>query len=140
MAPDYAQIVRDIYAAWERGDFNAGTERFTDRTELVLNPEFPEAGTYRGPEQIAGYMRALLVPWERFTIRGDDVRASGNRVAAAIHQRATGSGSGAPVEFRYFQVWTFEGESVARMESIRELDDAIRAAGLSEWSPDRTQG
>jgi ketosteroid isomerase-like protein len=138
VAADYAEIVRGIYAGWERGNFAAGTERYTDETELVLRPEFPEAGTYRSPEGIAGYMRDLLASFERFTISCEGVQASGDRVAAAIHQQATGSGSGVPVDFRYFQVWTFDGEAIARMESIRDLADAIEAAGLSEWAPDRT--
>ena len=138
MATDYAEIVRGIYAEWERGNFAAGTERYREDTELVLRPEFPEAGTYRGPEGIAGYMRDLLASFGRFTIRCEDVQVSGDRVAAAIHQQATGAGSGVPVDFHYFQVWTFDGEAIARMESIRDLPDAIEAAGLGEWAPDRT--
>ena len=139
MTPDYAQIVRGIYAEWERGNFAAGTERFGGDTELVLRAEFPDAGTYRGPERIGEYMRHFLGPWEQITIRCEDVEAAGNRVAAAIHQRATGAASGVPVDFRYFQVWTFDGEAIVRMESIRDLPDAIEAAGLGEWAPDRTQ-
>jgi ketosteroid isomerase-like protein len=138
VALDYAEIVREIYAEWERGNFAAGTERFSEETELVLRPEFADSGTYRGRERIAGYMRHFLGPWKRITIRCEDVEVAGNRVAAAIHQRATGAGSGIPVELRYFQVWTFDGEVIVRMESIRDLPDAIEAAGLGEWAPDRT--
>jgi ketosteroid isomerase-like protein len=35
-----------------------------------------------------------------------------------------------PAEFRYFQVWTFRGGSVIRIESIRDRDDALEAVGL----------
>lgn len=140
MPRDYGAIVRGIYEEWEHGDFTAGTERFRADTELVLRPEFPEAGTYRGPEQIGEYMRDLLASFQRFTIRAEALQPAGNRVAAAIHQRGTGSGSGAGVDLRYFQVWTFDGEAVVRIESIRDLADVLEATGLREWAPDRTQG
>ena len=139
MPPDYEAIVRGIYASWERGDFTAGTERFRKDTELVLRPEFPEASTYVGPERIGDYMRDLLASFERFTIRAEELQTAGNRVAAAVHQRGTGSGSGAGVDFRYFQVWTFDGEAIVRLESIRDLAAALKAAGLPEWAPARTQ-
>jgi hypothetical protein len=37
---------------------------------------------------------------------------------------------------RYYQVWTFRGPSVIRIESIREREDALLAAGLRS-PPDR---
>jgi hypothetical protein len=43
-----------------------------------------------------------------------------------------GPESGAPVDMRYYQVWTFRGSSVIRIESIREREDALEAVGLRE--------
>ena len=47
-------------------------------------------------------------------------------------EQAAGAGSGARVEMRYYQVWTFRGASVIRIESIRGREEALAAAGLSE--------
>jgi hypothetical protein len=33
---------------------------------------------------------------------------------------------------RYFQVWSFRGDKVIRLESFRERVDALEAAGLRE--------
>jgi hypothetical protein len=51
-------------------------------------------------------------------------------VVVRVHQRATGPGSGAPVEMRYYQVWTFRGRGVTRIESVRERGEALEVAGL----------
>ena len=41
-------------------------------------------------------------------------------------------GEGVPVELRYFTVWSFRGKNVIRIESFRERDEALEAAGLPE--------
>ena len=52
MSQQYVETVRRIYDRWGRGDFRAGTELYDPEALLVLRPEFPESGTYRGPEEI----------------------------------------------------------------------------------------
>jgi hypothetical protein len=47
------------------------------------------------------------------------------------NQQATGAGTGARVEMRYYQVWTFRGASVIRIESIRGRGEALQAAGAT---------
>jgi ketosteroid isomerase-like protein len=66
------------------------------------------------------------------TISGDEFIDAGDSVVVRVDQRATGPRSGAPVRMRYFQVWTFRGGAVIRIESIMERADALAAAGLSE--------
>lgn len=123
-------IVRRVFEEWGRGNFRAGTELFGPETLLVLRPGFPESGAYRGPEEIRGYMRGFLAPWKHAVIAAESFIAEGDIVVVGVHQQATGKGSGAPVEFRYFQVWTFRGGTVLRIESIRERSEALKAAGL----------
>ena len=45
---------------------------------------------------------------------------------------AIGPGSRAPVGMRYYQLWTFRGPTVIRIESVKERADALGAVGLSE--------
>jgi len=132
MSEKNVEVVRRVYGAWGRGDFRAGTELFDAHTMLVLRPPLPEAGTYHGPEAISGYMRGFLETWDRAIIEGEDFIAAGDNVLVSVHQQATGTGSGAPVEMRYFQVWSFRGDTVLRLESISDRSDALEAAGLEE--------
>jgi ketosteroid isomerase-like protein len=131
VSPNNVEIVRQIYDRWARGDFRAGVELYDPYVLLVLRPEFPDAGAYRGPDEIRRYMRDdFLADLEGAAIVGEEFLDAGDSVVVRVNQRATGAGSGAPVAMRYYQVWTFRGRSVIRIESIRERDDALEAAGI----------
>jgi hypothetical protein len=47
-----------------------------------------------------------------------------------VDQRAVGPESRAPVSMSYYQLWTFRGEAVVRIESVKTREDALAAAGL----------
>jgi ketosteroid isomerase-like protein len=125
-----ADVVRAIYDEWGRGNFRAGTELYDPHVMLVLRPEFPDAGAYVGPEEVRGYMRRFLAEWTDAAIEAEEIVDAGDSVAVAVHQHGTGTGSGAPVAMRYWQVWTFRGDSVIRIESIEGREEALAAAGI----------
>jgi ketosteroid isomerase-like protein len=128
------EIVRQIYERWGRGDFRAGVELYDPHVLLVLRPEFPEAGTYCGPDEIRRYMRDdFLADFTNATIVGEEFLDAGDSVVVRVSQQATGPESGAPVAMRYYQVWTFRGKSVIRIESIMARGDALEAVGLRSW-------
>jgi ketosteroid isomerase-like protein len=131
MSEENVEIVRRIYRRWARGDFRAGTELYDPDIRLVLRPEFPDAGVYHGPDEIRKYMREdFLRDWEAAAIVGEEFLDAGDSVVVRVHQQATGPGSRVPVEMRYYQVWTFRGRAVIRIESVRERPEALEAAGL----------
>jgi ketosteroid isomerase-like protein len=132
MAEDRVETVRSIYEAWAKGDFTAGVELHDPLILLVQSEGFPESGAYLGPEGMNRYMRTFLEAWEQVTIEADELTGVGDCVVAEVTQRGVGRGSAAETEFAYFQVWTFRGESVIRIDVIRERDDAFRAAGVTE--------
>jgi ketosteroid isomerase-like protein len=96
-----------------------------------MRPEFPDSGLYVGLDQLAKYTRGFLEPWTRIAIEAEELIDAGDTVIAAIRQHGAGMGSGAPTELRYFQVWTFRGRKVIRLESFRERAEAFEAAGLT---------
>ena len=51
------EVVRAAFEPFARGDFSAVAE-LPDEFELVLAPEMPDAGTYRGEEA-----RRWIVAW-----------------------------------------------------------------------------
>jgi ketosteroid isomerase-like protein len=132
MSQDNVEALRRVYAEWGRGRFQAGAELFDPWVVLVLRPEFPDAGAYLGPEEIRGYMRGFLEDWDDAVIEGEEFFGSGDSVVVGVHQQAAGKGSGVPVDMRYFQVWTFRGGAVIRLESVSGRQEALEAAGLRE--------
>jgi uncharacterized protein len=132
MSQDKVEVVRGIYAEWGRGNFRAGTDLFDQHVVLVLRDEFPDSGTYIGRDEIRTYMRHFLADWTGARIEAEDIFSRGDTVVAAVHQQATGTGSGLSVDMRYWQVWTFRGNSITRIESIKTRPEALEAVGLSE--------
>ncbi len=131
MSERNVEIVRRIYEGWARGDFTAGVELYDPHILLVLRPEFPDPGTYHGPEGIRGYMRDhFLADFEDAQIVGEEFIDAGDSVVVRISQRAIGPASGAPVEMSYYNVWTLRGGSVIRIESISGREEALEAVGL----------
>jgi ketosteroid isomerase-like protein len=133
MSREKVEVMRRIYDDWGRGNFRAGVELFDPHVLLVLRPEFTDPGVYLGPEEIATYMRRdLLADWTDLTIEAEDFFDAGDSVVVQVHQRGVGPSSGAVGELRYFQVWTFRGDAIIRIESIREREQALHAVGLRE--------
>jgi ketosteroid isomerase-like protein len=121
MSEENVEAIRGVYERWAEGDFAPDLDLFDPEMEFALSPEFPDTGTYRGFEAISAYMRQFLEPWERLTIVADELSDAGDAVNAAVLQRGVGAGSGAPVEVRYVQIWTFRDGRVIRLENFREL-------------------
>ncbi len=133
MPREHVEIVRGIFESWGRGDFKAGSELYDPHILLVLRPEFPDARAYLGPDEIREYMRKdFLADLEDAAIVGEEFIAAGDSVVVRVNQIATGPGSGARVGIRYYQVWTFRGSSLIRIETIREREEALEAVGLRD--------
>jgi ketosteroid isomerase-like protein len=63
-------------------------------------------------------------------MEAEDFFDAGDSVVVQIRQRGVGRSSGAVTELRYFQVWTFRGDAIIRIESILEREQALEAVGL----------
>lgn len=132
MSHENVEAARGVYERWSNGDFQAGVDLFDPLALFVLRAGFPEAGTYLGVEKIAQYTREFLEPWSSMVIEVEDTIDAGDSVVAAVCQRGTGRTSGAATEFRYYQVWSFRGRKVIRLENFRKRSEALEAVGLSD--------
>ena len=130
MSEDNVKVVRSIYERWREGDFKTAFDLFDPNMVFVMPPGFPDAGTYLGKEAIAKYTRGFLEPWTHITIEAEEFLPAGDSALASVVQRGTGDASGAATEFRYFQLWTFRGHKVIRLENFRDRDEALEAAGV----------
>src|SRR5215203_4742789 len=134
MSQENVEVMRRIYGEWGRGNFREGTELYDPHVLLVVRPEFGLAsgeGVYCGPDEVARYMREVYLPeWEDLAIAGDEFLDAGDSVVVHVDQRGMGRQSRAPGHLQYFQVWTFRGTSVIRIESVMQRADALEAAGL----------
>jgi ketosteroid isomerase-like protein len=125
------EIVRAIYERWSEGDFRTSLDVIDPLVLFVHHPPLAESGTYLGIDELGVFMRRFLESFTDFTIEAEGITdAGGDTVLAAVRQRGVGSGIGAETELRYFQVWSFRGGKVIRLENHPEHAPALEVAGL----------
>jgi ketosteroid isomerase-like protein len=128
---------RDPVALLDRGYEIIWRENDPERALRNLDPEFewivprhPEGEVRRGPEATIAFFRDWLEPWEELQVDWELHRAGPDQVLAVLTMRGRGRDSGAPVEMRAGQLWTFRGGRPTRMALYLDLEEARGAAGL----------
>src|SRR6478672_9549926 len=122
-------LVRSIYAAWERGDFSAADWAHPE-IEYV-SADGPDPGTWTGLAEMAEQFRAWLGLWEEFRLAADEYRGFGaENVIVLDHVSGRGKASGLDLgEIRANGAWVFcigDGKVVRMiryMDRDRALDD-----------------
>jgi uncharacterized protein len=140
MSEENVEIVRRLFEVFrrgmERGDLAAwfNSEDLAGDFEWITPSGVLGFGTYRGREEFLEFMRTWTedefegwsIELERLIDAGDD------RVVGLFHQRATGKGSGVPVELHMALVYELEDGRVIRFRNFLDPAEALEAAGLSE--------
>lgn len=132
MSRESVEVVRRIYDGWSRGDFTVGVALFERHATLVIDAGIPDGGVYVGREGIRTYMAGFLNAWASLTIAAERYRDAGDSVLVDVRQTGVGEGSGVQIDQRYFQLWTFRGGRVIRLETMLREAEALEAVGLSE--------
>jgi ketosteroid isomerase-like protein len=86
-------LVRSVYADWERGDFSSA-EWAHAGIEFVV-ADGPEPGRWTGPAGMSEGNRAILDGWEDIRLQADEYRElEGERVLVLIRHYGRGKTSG----------------------------------------------
>jgi hypothetical protein len=104
-------------------------DRLHARVELDASalPAVPEGNRARGHQGWFEFWRSWLIPWERFEYAPKRWHDAGDRVVVESVQRGR-LASGLEYSTPIFNVWTFEGEQVIRLQMFLTWDEAMEAA------------
>ncbi len=101
--------------------------------EWIPTARFPGPAVYRGREGFVEFMQTWIGSFADWSFRIERlIDAGDDQVVVLAHQRATGKGSGVPVELHLGQVQELEDGRVIRVRNYLEHSEALEAAGLSE--------
>jgi ketosteroid isomerase-like protein len=93
---------------------------------------FPEAITYHGPDEVREFLQEWAQAFDDFGVEAGEAIAAGNSVAVSVRQWGRGKETGAKVNNRTWQVFTFRGGKVIHCRGYATRDEALEAAGLRE--------
>jgi ketosteroid isomerase-like protein len=123
--------VRRFVDAFNRGDISETLSEVDPGITLDEWQEAPGARTYHGPEGVQAALDNWFETWEWMHVEIEELREAGDHVFFVLHQRAKGRGSGAEVEIRSWNVYSFRDGKLARIQLFLEPGSALEAAGLT---------
>ena len=129
MPGEHIEALRAVFDQFARGDFSAWSDVASD-FEFVTSPEMPDPGTYRG-KAADRYRQQWLDSFEELKMEAIDLIDAGDKVIAEVTQEGRPRGSDHAVKGRWWQVITFRGHEVIRIENFTRRAEAMKAAGLS---------
>ena len=93
---------------------------------------FPEVVTYHGPEEVREFLRGWAGAFDNFNVEAEDAIDAGDRVAVCVHQSGRGKDTGASVDNRVWQVFTFRDGEIVHCHGYATRAEAVAASGLEE--------
>lgn len=129
-----ADLAREAYAAFERGDIDWNLKHSHPDVEIVQPAEVPDSKTYRGHQGMRDAFADWPAQWDEFrvelleTIEMDDERVLS---LSRHHMRARGL----EMDTEVANVLTFRDGKLLRWEMFFGRDQALEAMGLSEQPP-----
>jgi ketosteroid isomerase-like protein len=132
MSQENVEIVRRLFAHWERGDWAASADLFAPDLETVFSATaFPDPGAYRGGRNTLDAWREWLEAWEEFSLELQQTIGKGARVVALNRLRGRGKASGIAVDSEVGCIFDCDHGMIVRM-TFCDRQEALEAAGLSE--------
>jgi ketosteroid isomerase-like protein len=125
--PGTIDVIRDLYAAMNRGDVEAAGELVAPDAELFTLIGRLEGRPHVGPEGLAEYYESMRLPWESMewdlleTIEVDD-----ERVLCVLNIRGRGR-DGVAAEQRAATVATVRDDRVVHAVSYLDKEEALDA-------------
>jgi ketosteroid isomerase-like protein len=132
MSEENVEIVRSIYEAFGRREWDAVFRDTAPDVELTTPPGGPNSGTYRGREECEGYLRELITPFEASAVQPEEFFERGDQVAVVYKVRARPKGSSAEIEIRGGGLWTIRGGKAVSLRFFSKPEEALETLGLSE--------
>ena len=126
------EVVRRVYDALNRGDFDAATESFSQGFEFDFSQSRgPLSGIYRGPDGARDFLRAFYEPWasHEFDLQ-EVIELDQAHILAVIALRARGRESGVDVSAAGATIWKIRDGEVVGATGYQSKAEALEAAGL----------
>ncbi len=123
-------LVRSIYADWERGDYYGSVEWAHPEIEFVV-VDGPSPGGLTGVSAVEQNWRVFQENWEDYRVTADDYRElDADRVLVLVDLSGRGKASGLEMRQGAANILTLRGGKVTRLVMYWNRDRALADLGL----------
>ena len=130
MSRENVELVRRVFDATNRGDWDTVLAGYSADTEWDDRDLRPEGAVHRGMEAMRAEMRAWFGTWSDYSQEVEQIFDSGEQVVVVVRESGSGKGSGAAMDQRIGVVITVRGGLITRTTLYREPKEALAAVGL----------
>jgi ketosteroid isomerase-like protein len=134
MSQENVDVVRQGFVAFNSGDLDAALKWMHPEIEWQTHEAFPDAGTYRGREEVRNFWQNWRDTFRGFRLHLQEcVPVGKHHVLATFRVSGEGAGSGVGVESpAVFQVGEIRDGQVIWVGMFSTESEALEAAGRSE--------
>jgi len=132
MSAERVELVKQGYAAWNRGDRSWVLEHMSPEVEWITPREDPDPGTYRGHEEVVGFWEQWRAAVGQLQFEPDEFIDKGDKVVVVSKRSGRGETSGLEVSDEVIQVFSFEGEKCVRVHEYYDRAQALSETGVEE--------
>lgn len=129
MARTNLELVRQVYEAFNRGDWDAAFRRTAPDFELTTERGL-DAGTLRSRAAVQGFFEDYGAAFDGLVVEIDELLETGDQVVALVTRRARPRGANVDMVVRNGHVWTVRDGKIVAMRSYPDPEAARAAAGL----------
>jgi uncharacterized protein len=126
---DQTQVVRDLYAAFERRDVGTVLRAFDSDIEVSQTDVLPWGGAYRGTMGAVSFFQKLAATVDA-TTTAEDFFEAGNTVVATARTRGRVRSNDVRFDLRSVHVWTIRGAKAVGIQFY--LDTPAMLAALEQ--------
>ena len=132
MSQANAELIREAFAAFARGDLAATQALFHPEAELRSTIGSIEGEVYRGENLIEDWVAGSSEVWEDFRLELEGVSGEGDAFVAEVRNLGLARGSGIPLDDRRYVAFVLKDRRIWRAQTCATRAEALEAAGLPE--------
>ena len=132
MSPENVEIVRAVFDATNRKDWDTVLAAYSSDTEWDDRDLRPEGAVHRGIDAMSAEMRAWFGTWTGYRQEIEQVLDAGEQVVVVVRESGAGKRSGAQMDQLVGVVITVRGGLIVRTRLYREPRDALESLAPSD--------
>jgi ketosteroid isomerase-like protein len=134
MSQENVEVVRRFHDTWRAGDRSAFRAIVDPAIEFRPDPDSLVAGgrSTRGRDAVERVLSEFIEQFDEYDVDPERFYDAGDRVVVTVRRRARAARSGLRLEDHFAQIFTLRRGQVVQIQSFRDTEDALQAAGLRE--------